>query len=59
LQALGRLVIALACGAPFSQAHLPASLRLISTNFSEDIYNLIRYPWLSLSSALRAVCFEL
>eukprot|EP00048_Salpingoeca_helianthica_P022232 m.17145 g.17145 ORF g.17145 m.17145 type:complete len:527 (+) comp7052_c0_seq1:1235-2815(+) len=43
LEALGRLVVGLACGAPFSQTQLQQSLFFVHKNYSEDVSNLVRY----------------
>lgn len=41
--ALGKLILALACGSPMAHQHLPDCIEDISQDYSEDLRNVILY----------------
>lgn len=41
--ALGKLILALACGSPMAHQHLPECIETISQDYSEDLKDVILY----------------
>lgn len=41
--ALGKLILALACGSPMAHQHLPECIESISQDYSEDLKDVILY----------------